>query len=211
MNKKDNTKLAILLVIIFGIGLFYISTDGFRAYTAESARMYDLQQEKPTLPNVTLKDSHARTYSFDELAKDKYVFITFMYTNCGTVCPQLELNMRDVYKQIPSHYFENDLVFLSISFDPLRDNPEVLAKYRTYFDSDGETWRMARVNDSEELTNLLETLGVIVIPDDYGNFQHNSAFYLISPKGQLVEVMDFTKVDTAASILLDHLDKKVRD
>ncbi|MDL4839601.1 SCO family protein [Aquibacillus rhizosphaerae] len=211
MDKNNRTKFTIILVILFGVGLFYFGTDGFRVYTAESARMYELQQNKPSIPNVILQDSQERTYTFDQFADKKYVFITFMYTNCGTVCPQLELNMRDVYKQIPQKYFDKDIAFLSISFDPSRDNPEVLSKYRTYFESDGDTWRMARVNDPDELDNLLETLGVIVIPDDYGNFQHNSAFYFISKNGNLLEIMDFTKIDEAATTVLTYLDKEARD
>lgn len=206
----SKNKLAITFVILFGIILFYVSTDGFHAFTAETARMYELQKEKPKVPSITLQDSMGRTYDFNSFAQDKMTFVTFMYTNCGTVCPQLEMNMAAVYEQIPKQYFEEDISFLSISFDPERDTPPVLNKYRSYFGSDGETWRMARVTNQNELDLLLSTLGVIVIPDDYGNFQHNSAFYLIDEEGKLIEVMDFTKVDVAANTVLAYLEEKVR-
>ncbi|RYG72616.1 SCO family protein [Lentibacillus lipolyticus] len=205
MIKSRHTTIAIIAVIIFGFVLFYIGTDGFRAFTAESARTYDIMQEKPAFPSVTLEDSKERTYTFDEFADGRYVFVTFMYTSCTTVCPQLEMNMASVYNQIPDEYIGEDIVFLSISFDPERDDPATLKKYRGYFDSDGETWRMARINNKKELQSLLDELGVIVIPNDNGDFTHNSAFYLIDKSGHLQQVMDYTLVDEAASKVNDIL------
>ncbi|WP_106498063.1 SCO family protein [Lentibacillus sp. Marseille-P4043] len=199
MIENRRNALAITIVIIFGSILFYIGTDGFHAFTAESARTYELIKNKPTFPSVTLQDSRERTYTFDSFAEGKFVFLTFMYTSCTTVCPQLEMNMANVYKMIPQKYIGEDIVFLSISFDPERDNPETLTKYRTYFGSDGETWRMARVKNKTELDTLLNKLGVVVIPDGNGNFTHNTAFYLIGKQGHLLEVLDFTKTDEAAN------------
>ncbi|MEQ6377170.1 SCO family protein [Bacillaceae bacterium S4-13-56] len=198
MNNKLRNRIAIILVLLFGVSIFYVGTDGFRAFTAESARTLSLEKNKPSFPSVTLEDSKYQTYTFQELAKDKYVFITFMYTNCGSVCPILEMNMADVYDLIPEAYLGKDILFLSISFDTERDTPEVLSKYGSYFEIDEDFWRMARIPNEQELQSVLDSLGVIVIPDNNGNFQHNSAFYLINPNGQLEEVMDFTKIEEAA-------------
>jgi protein SCO1 len=208
INKQFNTnRLAILLVFIFGISLFYIGTDGFKAYTAEKARVNDLIENKPQFPNVTLEDSSGRKYTSKEL-HDKYVFITFMYTSCKTVCLELENNMLQVYDLVPKKYMGKDIVFLSISFDPERDDPETLNTYKDYFRSDGETWRMARIPKKAELDTLLQRFGVIVIPDEFGNFAHNSAFYLLNPEGSLVDVMDYKKVEEAASKLVDILENE---
>ncbi|TRM11870.1 SCO family protein [Lentibacillus cibarius] len=199
MIKNRHNTIAVVVVIVFGFVLFYFGTDGFRAFTAESARTYDILQNKPKFPSVTLEDSKSRTYTFDEFADGRYVFVTFMYTSCTSVCPELEMNMLQVYEQIPEKYIGEDIVFLSISFDPERDDPKTLTKYRGYFNSDGETWRMARINDREELDSLLDELGVVVIPNDSGDFTHNSAFYLIGRSGHLQEVMDYTLIDEAVT------------
>ncbi|ONK22346.1 hypothetical protein BLX87_16675 [Bacillus sp. VT-16-64] len=121
------------------------------------------------------------------------------------------MNLFNVYDQVPEKYIGEDIVFLSISFDPERDDVETLAKYRRLFGSDGETWRMARVPNAEELHSLLDEFGVIVIPDNQGNFTHNSAFYLVNPQGKLVDVMDYQKVDEAASKLMSILENEVGD
>ncbi|MBP2239899.1 protein SCO1/2 [Cytobacillus eiseniae] len=197
MIKNRNNTIASIIVLLFGVVLFFFGTDGFQAYTAETARVNQLIDDKPIFPEVTLEDSNGRTYSIDEF-KDKYVFITFLYTSCATVCPQLELNMSQVYDLLPPKYIGEDIVFLSISFDPERDDPATLDRYKDAFNSDGETWRMARVPDQSELESLLEKFGVIVIPDETGNFAHNSAFYLVDKESRLIDVMDYTKINEAA-------------
>jgi protein SCO1 len=198
MFKNRHNAISLLVVILFGCVLFFIGTDGFKAFTEETARVNRLIEEKPVFPEVTLEDSKGRTYSISEF-EDKYIFITFLYTACGTVCPQLEYNMAQVYDLLPQKYIGEDIVFLSISFDPERDDPATLERYRKAFKSDGETWRMARIKEQAELDSLLEKFGVIVIPDGQGNFTHNSAFYLVDKKGSLIEVMDYTEIQAAAN------------
>ncbi|MGS2777075.1 SCO family protein [Robertmurraya sp. GLU-23] len=196
MLKNRHTTISYIVVILFGLVLFYVGTDGFKAFTAETARLNKLKEEKPLFPQVTLEDSKGRTYSLSEF-ENKYVLITFLYTSCGTVCPQLEKNMAELYERLPQ-YIGKDILFLSISFDPTRDDPDRLETYRKAFGSDGDTWRMARIVNMNELDLLLKRFGVIVIPDGNGNFTHNSAFYLVDKTGKLSEVMDYTKIEEAA-------------
>ena len=207
IKNKQNT-IASIIVLLFGIVLFYVGTDGFRAFTAETARVNQVMAEKPQFPEVMLEDSEGRIYPFSDISENKYVFITFMYTSCTTVCPELELNMAEVYEALPKQYIGEDILFLSISFDPERDTPEVLDLYKNMFNSDGETWRMARVTDQNELDSLLKAFGVIVIPDEYGSFAHNSAFYLVNRDGYLIDVMDYTKTMEAAEKVADILEKE---
>lgn len=205
MANKNKNLLSYILVAVFGLVLFYLGTDGFTAYTSEAARVNQLKEETPMFPEVTLEDHAGRVYPFSEF-EGKYVFITFFYTMCGTVCPELEKNMAEVYDMLPEDVVEEDIQFLSISFDPERDTPNVLDTYREWLESDGETWRMARIPDQQELDELLDRFGVIVIPDEYGNFAHNSAFYLVNPEGRLVEVMDYKKTGEAAETVMDILE-----
>lgn len=208
MLGNGHQKIAFLAVLVFGVMLFYVGTDGFKAYTAETARVNQLIEEKPKFPEVTLEDSEMREYPFSEF-KDRYVLITFFYSSCTTVCFELEMNMSEVFKSLPSKFMDEEIVFLSISFDPERDYPERLDEYKDYFDSDGDTWRMARINDADELKSLLDEFGVIVIPDDYGNIAHNSAFYLVDKEGGLIDVMDYTKVDEATEKVISVLEAEV--
>lgn len=206
----NQNKKSILIVLLFGIVLFFVGTDGFQAFTAETARTIKLKNEQPQFPPVTLEDSKQNVYTFSEF-EGKYVMMTFIYTACSDVCPEMERNLAEVYEQIPEEYIGKDIMFLSISFDPERDTPEILDKYRVVFDSDGETWRMARINDENELQDLLDRFGVIVIPDGNGHFVHNSAFYLVDPEGYLIDVMDYQEIDAAAEKVTSILQENVGD
>jgi protein SCO1 len=198
MKNKLLNLLLITVSLFISLALFFFGTDGFQAFTAESARVYRLMEERPVFPNVTIEDSENRVYPFSTF-HGKYVLLTFIYTSCTDICPKLEMNLADVYEQIPPKLLGKEIVFLSISFDPERDDPSTLTKYRSYFNSDGETWRMARITDKSELNSLLNEFGVIVIPDGSGGFTHNSAFYFVNRDGELVEVMDYKKTEEAAN------------
>lgn len=208
LHKLGHNTIAVAIVILFGAILFYTGTDGFNAFTTRSANEFKLMQSKLALPAVTLEDSQGREFRLDQFAKGKYVFLSFMYTSCGTVCPEIEMNMAKVYQLIPDMYINKEIVFLSISFDPVKDDPKILDQYRTYFGSDGETWRMARITDPTELNLLLEKLKVTVIPDGKGDFTHSTPFYLVGKDGRLLKVMDYTKVDEAADTIVSYLDEK---
>ncbi|WP_319830048.1 SCO family protein [Bacillus alkalisoli] len=204
MYNDKYTRKAIILILLFGLALFYFGTDGFTAFTAEKARVNGLLLDKPKFPEVVLEDSKARVYPFSHF-EGKYVFITFFYTYCQTVCVELEMNMGEVYRLLPEELLGEEVVFLSISFDPIRDEPSILARYSGYVKSDEETWRMARINDEDELNELLKRFGVIVIPDDYGNFAHNSAFYVVNRNRYLVDVLDYKKPVEAESRVMSLL------
>ena len=120
MFKNRHQTIACVLVLLFGFALFFVGTDGFRAFTAETARVNALTEDMPVFPDVTLEDSEGRTYTLAEF-EDQYVLITFFYSSCTTVCIELELNMAEVYGLLPEPYIGEEIVFLSISFDPTRD------------------------------------------------------------------------------------------
>lgn len=193
--------LPLLLVVVFGFSLLFVGTSGFRAFTAEGARTIKLMKEKPEFPHVNFQDSKNREFTMEQF-KGKLVFATFMYTSCGSVCPILQRNLAEVYEAIPKQYVGRDIVFLSITFDNKRDTPEKLEQYRTYFNSDGDTWRMVRINSEKDLKRVLTTFGVVVLPDEKGGFVHNSAFYLFNEEGKLDQILDFNQPKKAVKKLM---------
>jgi protein SCO1/2 len=194
-----------LIVLIFGVTLLYMGTDGFSAYTAEGARTITLMKEKPAFPDVVLQDSKQRTFDMKQF-EGKLVLATFMYTSCGTVCPVLQWNLSEVYEAIPKEYIGKKIVFLSITFDNKHDTVAKLEQYRSYFKSDGDTWRMVRINHNKDLQEVLKTFEVTVLPDEKGGFVHNTAFYLFNQEGKLDKVLDFNSPKKVVNTLLPLLE-----
>src|SRR5699024_2998591 len=116
MIKDRRNFIAIIIILVFGSGLFYLGTDGFKAYTADTARTKQLIEERPDFPLVSLEDSKERVYPFSEF-QGKYVMITFIYTACSGVCPQLEMNLVDVYNYVTEKYDGMVIIFFYIIID----------------------------------------------------------------------------------------------
>ncbi|MCK7606308.1 SCO family protein [Geobacillus stearothermophilus] len=192
--------VAVALVLLFGFGLLWHGTDGFRAFTSETARRLAILQEPKPLPTVRLEDQNGRTFSWQD-QRGQWVLATFMYTRCGDVCPVIEMNLRRIYDAVRQSPHSDRLSFLSISFDSQNDTPEMLMHHAHHYGADGVTWRMARVPNDQELQRLLEVMGVIVIPDEKGGYEHNAAFYLLDEKGRLVRIFDYNNPQAVSAEL----------
>ncbi|MCH7929380.1 MAG: SCO family protein [Proteobacteria bacterium] len=105
----------------------------------------------------------------------------FGFTHCPDVCPTTMLTLQQTMAAIEG---PRPMVIL-VSLDPMRDTPDQLAPYVTYFDSEfvGFTGELADVQI------LADGLGVAYayVPgegDDY-SVDHTASLFLIDPKGRL--------------------------
>lgn len=182
--------LLVVAVAFAGICVLWHATDGFRAFTAESARRLSVLEHPQKVPEVRLQDQSGRELTL-EAYRGQWLLATFIYTRCADLCPALETSFQEVYEGLPRERLGKDVSLLTISFDRANDTVEALHHYMAYFQADGETWRMTRVSDGAELDRLLKRFGVVVIPDRNGGFEHNAAIYLVSPEGKLVRIFDY--------------------
>jgi protein SCO1/2 len=77
------------------------------------------------LPNAHLVDETGRALQLDSM-KGKVVVYNFIFTSCTGICPIMTNNMRAVTPKIDK---DAPVRFVSISVDPTRDTPAVLAAY----------------------------------------------------------------------------------
>jgi len=84
-------------------------------------------------PNVELTTHEGkRVRFFDDLVHGKVVLINFIYTNCPDACPLETARLAEV-QDILGERVGRDVFLYSISIDPARDTPEVLARYAERF------------------------------------------------------------------------------
>lgn len=92
------------------------------------------------VPDFTLTDQTGHRVGFSRFA-GKVVGVTFIYTSCPLpdYCFRLSNNFGRVQKRFAAR-MGSDLVLLSITFDPVHDQPEVLAKYASIWKADPNSW-----------------------------------------------------------------------
>jgi len=92
-----------------------------------------------SIPDVLLTDERGRSLRLmSEVIRDRSVCVTFFYTQCDGSCPGTTRTMRSLRAQLARHFGADELVFLSISLDPVTDTTERLAEYRrSYGITDG--------------------------------------------------------------------------
>ena len=84
----------------------------------------DLPQLFP-VPNASLVDETGKRVQLDAM-KGSVTVYDFIFTSCTGVCPIMTNNMRELTPRVDK---EAPVRFVSISVDPTRDTPAVLARY----------------------------------------------------------------------------------
>lgn len=194
MNRNRNVSvLTGLVVTVMGLVTLALGTDGFAAYTSEGARRLAILNESRPIPNVTLQNQDETYFDLRDL-RGKMLVVEFVYTTCPTICNALGLSFQRLRDALPRSVLGRDVVLLSISFNPELDEPKRLKNYGDRFGADGDAWRIARVTDERQLKGLLQAFGVIVIPNEYGGFEHNAAIHLADRDGKLISIDDHDRV-----------------
>lgn len=137
-----------------------------------------------TVPEFKLTDQRRRQVALSEL-RGKVVAINFIYTSCAL--PNFCLRIANNFGVLKSRFAQQlgrDLVLLTVTFDPLRDTPEVLEKYAAQWDADPATWHFL-TGQVPDVQRVLRLFGVDAFPDE-GLMAHSLHTALIDREGRLV-------------------------
>lgn len=190
MSPRPRSFVITTLIILLGIAVFWFGTDGFTAVTAEAARRGEILRSPRPLPVVTLEDQNGHLFKLRDYQGQRLA-VEFIYTRCETICRAQGVLFKQMRDQIPASMLGRGFSLLSISFDPLHDDPPKLKAYGARYGADGTSWRIARIKGPAELTLLLKAFGIVVIEDGMGGFEHNAAFHLLDRDGRLRLISDF--------------------
>ncbi|HET8823694.1 MAG TPA: SCO family protein [Terriglobales bacterium] len=157
------------------------------------------------VPNFTLTDQARQQVSFSQFA-GKVVVLNFIYTSCAlpTYCFRMANNFGVVRRRLKDH-LGRDLVLLTVSFDPQRDTPEVLAHYAQTWKADPKTWHFL-TGPLSEVRRVTGMFGMDFFPDE-GLMNHSLHTVVIDRQGKFVaniEGNQFTAdqlVDLVKSVL----------
>jgi protein SCO1/2 len=101
---------------------------------------------------------------YDDLVKDKHVVVSFIFTNCSKQCGPITANLVRV-KRALGERVGKDVHFYSITMDPERDTPEVLARYAEAYKT-GPGWTVLTGRE-EDVELLRKKFGDLQPRDDH--------------------------------------------
>ncbi len=115
----------------------------------------------------------------------KFVILSFIYSNCSDVCPLATFVLSKTREQLRAAGPTQDVRFLSLSFDPEHDSPQVMAEYGKPFADGASDWRFLTTRNRSQLTPILEAYGQAITPEvdaesaTTGGIAHLLRVYLI--------------------------------
>jgi protein SCO1 len=137
-----------------------------------------------TVPNFSLIDQRKRTVSLSDL-RGSVVALNFIYTSCAlpNFCLRLANNFNVLQKRFDKR-LGKDLVLVTVTFDPVHDTPEVLAKYSEQWKANPATWRFL-TGSEKDVQRVCRMFGVQAFPNE-GLMDHSLHTVLIGRDGKLV-------------------------
>jgi protein SCO1/2 len=135
------------------------------------------------VPDFTLIDQLRRAVTLSTL-RGKVVAINFVYTSCAL--PQFCFRTANHFGALQRRFKANlasDLVMLTVTFDPVRDTPEVLAEYASQLNADAQAWRFL-TGAAAEVKRVCRQFGVDAFEEE-GLMNHSLRTAVIDRQGNL--------------------------
>lgn len=133
-------------------------------------------------PEFTLIDQNGERFRLSSL-RGKVVAIAFIYTSCPDICSLLTDKMARARDDL-GDAFGSDVAFLSITFDPARDTPDVLRDYAEAFDADTDGWFFL-TGDEAAVHRVTAQYGVVTWAGAEGAIDHNLLTTLVDRRGRI--------------------------
>lgn len=108
----------------------------------------------------------------------------FIFTSCGSVCPDLTRKMALVRQRLKEAGSEQ-IVSVTYSVDPVHDTPEVLTRYARQFHGDTPGWLFLTGDSREMLRVVNQGFHLFMADPAEGAPEHSDRFILVDAKGRV--------------------------
>lgn len=139
-------------------------------------------------PDFTMPDYQGQSVSQSDY-DGKVRLMSFIFTRCPDICPATTIHMVDLQEELKARSLYGDKVaFVSATFDPDNDTPEVLADYADRLGMDLSGWTLLRGEEADTIA-LAKSYGNNVQRLDDGLYVHNvTSLLLIDGKQQVRKI-----------------------
>ena len=177
-------------------------TYDFQVWTDEGARRLEVALRPVEAPPVAVQGPDVAIPDLPTLltAGGGVTVVDFFYTHCETICLSLGSSFQQLQAALQADAaagHASEIRLLSISLDGARDDPAALQAYARGLRADSALRRFVRVPDARQQQTLLRRLGVVVVPDGRGDYEHNAALLVFDAHGRMVRVFDLAEQQLA--------------
>lgn len=171
---------------------------GHSAETAASSPAMKMAGSMPAelapgdlLPDYTLVTEEGKPMHFSDF-RGRAVAFTFFFTRCPLpdYCPRMNRNFAETRELLQADLLApTNWQFLSISFDPAFDTPEVLAGYAgLYRGTNADRWLFAAA-PTNVLAEAAPRLDLMIVQQG-GTLSHNLRTVVLDPRGRIFRQLD---------------------
>lgn len=169
-----------LLYSLYGlIGLLVLSALAFKIF-----QPVQVVPRVRLAPGFALIDQNGERLTNEDL-RGRFVLYNFIYTRCPEPCGDLNQTMQEIQARIDEVELGNtDIQYVSISFDPAYDTPEILKAYADSLGADEAHWKFATVSDDVLLKTIIGSgFEAYYNQKDDGSFSFDPKFVLVDGWG----------------------------
>ena len=196
------TALLSVLLLLGGYAAARWLTHDFQVWTDEGARRLEVALRPVDAPRVVVEGPGVAALDLPALLGQGggVTVVDFIYTRCQSVCLSLGSSFQQLQAALQADHAAGrsaNVRLLSISFDGAHDGPAQLQAYARGQHADPALWRFVRVPAAAQEQALLRRLGVVVVPDGRGDYEHNAALLVFDARGRMRRVFDLAEQQLA--------------
>jgi protein SCO1/2 len=190
-----------LIIGIVGLAIILMLTVSVVLFTKEVSRIREEKTKRASimgeLPDFSLTNqTRTRVGRSDLLSRINIV--NFIFTHCEGPCPALTSQMVLLQKDWVS---VPDVQFVTITVDPERDSPDVLARYTEQRKIDTSRWHFL-TGESDRVFDLIKNGFRADLKESDGSHEvmHSLRFALVDRKGRIRAYLDGESKDLVANL-----------
>jgi cytochrome oxidase Cu insertion factor (SCO1/SenC/PrrC family) len=138
--------------------------------------------------DFSLTERDGQTVTNADLAGKVWV-ASFVFTRCTGPCPQISGTMARLQQELPA-----EVVLVTITADPDRDDADELKKYAEQFGADPERW-LFLTGPRDAIRGLSEKGFHLALGEDRGEIMHSTKLVLVDRRGHIRGYYDGRSVD----------------
>jgi protein SCO1/2 len=168
----------VAVAVLVALTMVAVSTLAMAHKAKESGRLAKIGPA----PEFTLTNTDGGRLSLGDL-RGRVVAVTFIYATCTDTCPLLTAKMAGMQKRLGPD-FGSKVRFVSITVDPERDTPSILAQYARNHGADPAGWAFL-TGTPAEIREIGRRYGIYAKKTERGDVDHTFLTSIVDQLGTL--------------------------